>query len=377
MKYTTAGDLHAPSLVAIIDDVPAGLVVSARSIQADLDRWTQGCTCAQGDARDVAALLSGVDAQGRTTGSSVCISIDNRAYAQAAGQAAGSVPRPGAADLPGMLAMNADDCSGAAQAASPRGLSALVVAASIAREYLAYFGVEIQSYVTRIGDVAMREEASEFEKLVFTPLDIETSQVRCPSAQASRLMVDAVEAARAAGDTLGGQLALVVTGVVAGLGSLGTGALDMKARLAQAAFCVPGVMGASFGNAAQVTRVAGSAAFDAIVVGEGGFSRASNKMGGVEAGLTSGMPLVMRVDVAPGPVTRNPVASVDVFTLQPAQADAAAFEPCMVPGLGVALEAQVAFVLACAYQEKFGGTSLADAQAAHEAYLRRLKIAAR
>ena len=185
MKYMTAGELRGASLVAIVDDVPAGLRLQAASIQADLDRWSHGCSCGEQREVDCAAILSGVSADGRTTGSPLSLVVDNAAYRasledEAPGQAA--VPRPGSADLAGLLATDANDCRAIAEGSSVRAHAALVAASAVAREFLAEFGVEIQSYVTRIGAAAMREQPIDFETLRYTPLEIESSPVRCPSA---------------------------------------------------------------------------------------------------------------------------------------------------------------------------------------------------
>ncbi len=178
MKYMTAGELRGTSLVAIVDDVPAGLRLQAASIQADLDRWSHGCSCGERREVDCAAILSGVSADGRTTGSPLSLVVDNAAYRasledEAPGQAA--VPRPGSADLAGLLATDADDCRSIVEGSSARSQAALIAASAVAREFLAEFGVEIQSYVTRIGAAAMREQPIDFETLRYTPLEIESS----------------------------------------------------------------------------------------------------------------------------------------------------------------------------------------------------------
>ena len=222
MKYMTAGELRGASLVAIVDDVPAGLRLQAASIQADLDRWSHGCSCGERREVDCAAILSGVSADGRTTGSPLSLVVDNAAYRasledESPGQAA--VPRPGSADLAGLLATDANDCRSIVEGSSARSQAALIAASAVAREFLAEFGVEIQSYVTRIGAAAMREQPIDFETLRYTPLEIESSPVRCPSAQASRAMEEEITAARAVGDTLGGEVAVAIHGVAPALGS--------------------------------------------------------------------------------------------------------------------------------------------------------------
>ena len=279
MKYMTAGELRGASLVAIVDDVPAGLRLQAASIQADLDRWSHGCSCGERREVDCAAILSGVSADGRTTGSPLSLVVDNAAYRasledEAPGQAA--VPRPGSADLAGLLATDANDCRSIVEGSSARSQAALIAASAVAREFLAEFGVEIQSYVTRIGAAAMREQPIDFETLRYTPLEIESSPVRCPSAQASRAMEEEIAAACVAGDTLGGEVAVAIHGVAPALGSYRGG--GMMARLSKAAFSVNDVVSVSFGSACDVTRRRGSAVYDSAVLGAHGFAHATNML---------------------------------------------------------------------------------------------------
>ena len=378
MKHMTAGELRGASLVAIVSDVPAGLRLQASSIEADLGRWARGCSCGEVRSVDRVAILSGVGADGRTTGAPLSLAIDNAAYAtslesEAPGQAA--VPRPGSGDLCGLLAADANDCRAVSEGSSARAAAALVAASSVAREFLADFGVEIHSYVTRVGDVAMREPATDFEGLAYTPLEIETSRMRCPSPQATRAMEEEVAAARAAGDTLGGQVAVVATGVAAGMGDFRDA--NMVARLSRAAFSASGVVGVSFGDAHEISRRRGSAALDRIALGAEGFVRATNLAGGVEGGFTTGMPIAMRIEIAPSPALRAPMDSVDLETLVAAESTSADYSPCLVGGIAVAIEANIAFELASAYQEKFGGAAMSDIHASFDAYSRRLKLAAR
>ncbi len=378
MKHMTAGELRGASLVAIVDDVPAGLRLQANSIEADLGRWARGCSCGEVRSVDRVAVLSGISAEGRTTGAPLTLAIDNAAYAaslseEAPGQA--SIPRPGSADLCGLLVADADDCRAVSEGSSARAEATLVAASSVAREFLADFGIEIHSYVTRVGDAAMREAAADFEGFSYSPLEIETSRMRCPSPQATRAMEEEVAAARAAGDTLGGQVAVVVTGVAAGMG--GFREANMAARLSRAAYCAQGVTGVSFGDAREVSRRRGSAAHDVIALGEGGFGRASNLAGGIEGGFTTGMPIVMRAEVAPSPALQTPVDSIDLETLAKAESSSIDYSPCLVGGVAVAIEANIAFELASAYQEKFGGAAMSDIHAAFDAYTRRLRLAAR
>lgn len=379
MKYMTAGELRGASLVAIVDDVPAGLRLQAASIQADLDRWSHGCSCGERREVDCAAILSGVSADGRTTGSPLSLVVDNAAYRasledEAPGQAA--VPRPGSADLAGLLATDANDCRSIVEGSSARSQAALIAASAVAREFLAEFGVEIQSYVTCIGAAAMREQPIDFETLRYTPLEIESSPVRCPSAQASRAMEEEIAAgARGRATRLAARSPVAIHGVAPALGSYRGG--GMMARLSKAAFSVNDVVSVSFGSACDMMRRRGSAVYDSAVLGAHGFAHTTNMLGGIEGGLTTGASVVMRVGVAPSASLRAPQKSIDLETLSDAESSSAAYSPCLVGGVAVAIEAEIAFVLASAYQERFGGAAMSDIHSSYDAYMRRLRLAAR
>lgn len=379
MHYMAAGESNGTSLVAIVSDVPAGLRLHEDAINADLSRWAHGRGKEDLPA-DSIHILTGVEG-GRTTGAPVTLFIDNTTYlgiSDEANEGSSSTPRPGTSELVGALKMDMDDCAVVAHRDSLRADAIRVAAACVARELLADFGVEVHSYVTRIGEAAMRESAAALEGLAYAPLDIETSSVRCPSSQATRAMEAALDSAKHAGDTLGGEFALVATGVVSGLGSFTNPAAGMTARLSAAVFAARGVMGIEFGKASQASRMRGFDATDAVCLAPGaGFSRETNMAGGIEGGMTTGMPIVMRATVAPSVRFGIPVPSMDMATLDYAFAQSSSYEPCLAPSSAVAAEAEVAFALANAYLEKFGGDAMADIHASLAAYERRLKQAAR
>ncbi len=377
MRHTIAGELHGTQLLAVVSDVPAGLRFQLASAEADLARWAKGCSCEELGLSECVAVLSGISADGRTNGGPVALAIGNRSRcASPEGQEArsSSIPRPGSADLMRSLSCDADDCSAALECASSRSDAALIAASSVPREFLADFGVEIHSYVTRIGNAAMRETDADFAGLSYAPLEIETSSLRCPSPQATRSMEEEIAAAREAGDSLGGQIAIVATGLAAGLGA--TGPDGLAARLSAAAFSFSETTGVSFGLSNR-SLLRGSDSVDGICVGPAGFSRLSNIAGGIEGGFSTGMPLVMRIDAAPSPAFARRAPSIDFETLEPAEVSSPDCDVCAVPGLAVAIEARIAFELASLYQERFGFAAMSDIHAAHAAYDRRLKLAAR
>lgn len=382
VHYVTAGESNNATLMAIVEDVPAGLCVRENAIDADLGRWA-GCLGCDDLPRDAVRVLSGMS-NGRTTGAPVALALDNAAHAAALGafcaeeRSMAAVPRPGTADIAAALKTDADACLPLARRAALRSDVMRVAAAGIAREFLADLGVEIHSYTVRIGEASMREEPEAFERFAYTPLDVETSAVRCPSPAATRLMEAAIEDARATGDTLGGEFALVVSGVVAGLGDFAAAPRGLSARLAQAVFSAPSVVGVEMGCASAASRMTGAHALDAIVCDAGrGFSRATNRAGGVEGGVSTGMPIVLRATVAPSPAFGREAPSISMDTLDAADRPSEAYHPCAVPSVAVSAEAEVAFVLAEAYRAKFGGDAMSDIHAALKAYNKRLRLAAR
>lgn len=380
MHFMTAGEAQSSAFVAIVDRVPAGLSIQEQAINADLARWAHcsgGEVCPSFGARIVAGVRNG-----RTTGAPVALCLDNdprsSGVAPAPAYAANpQTPYPGTVDLVGSLSADADDCVAMRERFALRTTAVRVAAAAVAREFLADLGVDVYSYVARIGEAAMREQPEAFEGLAYTPLDIETSPVRCPSAQATRLMEAALEEAVAKGDTLGGEFALIATGVDAGLGAGLQAGVNAQVALAGALFSAPGVSGVEFGRAFHASRLLGTDAADAIVADAAGFSRATNLSGGFEGGITTGMPLVMRAVVAPGAAFGMDVPSVDMATLSDVFVRPALYEPCRVSASSVVAEAEVAFALATLYQDKFGGDAMSDIHASLKAYRRRLKLAAR
>lgn len=382
MRYTTAGESNGTSLVAVVTGVPAGLRLHEDAINADIARWAH-CHGKRELPADGIHIITGVNA-GRTTGAPVTLFLDNSAYLASPANAhlnrAGGCtsPRPGTAELAGCLNTDADDCSAIAGRDSLRADVMRVAAAAVAREFLADFGVDVQSYVTRIGEAAMREEARALEGFIYAPLDIETSSVRCPSAQATRSMEAALDRAVEDGDTLGGEFALIATGVMPGLGGYAEPEDNMAMQLTSAVFRARGVTGVQVGCAERASRMRGFDATDAIsLTAAQGFSRETNLAGGVEAGMTTGKPVVLRALVAPSTSFGISVPTMDMATLQPVLARPRAYEPCLVPAAAVAAEAEVSFALANAYLRKFGEGAMADIHAAAAAYERRLKMAAR
>jgi len=389
IRLTTAGESHGRALVAILEGVPAGLPLVAADVDQDLARRMQGH--GRGARMKIEAdrvqFLSGVRA-GATLGSPITLLIENRDFenwrdVMAAEPAAQpprrklSRPRPGHADLAGVLKYDREDARDVLERASARETAARVAAGAVCRRLLQEFGVEVGSHVVALGGIP----ASAPEPLP-VPLDAvaDRSPVRCLDAEATRAMVARIDAAKDAGDTLGGVVEVVARGVVVGLGSHVSADRRLDGRLAAALMALPAVKGVEIGHGFEVAALPGSQAHDEIfradgaaAVRAGGFARKTNRAGGLEGGITNGEPLVLRVAMKPLSTLMQPLQSVDLETGKPAAAQSERSDVTAVPALGVVAEASVALTLAAAYAEKFGGDSLAEARRNFDGYLARLE----
>ncbi|MDO5800735.1 MAG: chorismate synthase [Coriobacteriia bacterium] len=391
MRYVFAGESHGPCLTAVVEDVPAGLRVSESQINSDLARRQSGYGRGgrQSIERDTVQVTSGIRF-GKTIGSPVTLTVRNRDWEnwtdrmavfdeEPEGLVREVTPRPGHADLVGALKTNTDDCRNILERSSARSTAARVAAAGIAREFLADLGVEVFSYVNRIGEAEFREDNPFVNCVSYTPLDIETSEVRCPNAQATRAMIAEIERAKAERDTIGGTFRVVATGLVPGLGGYATADDRLTARLGQALFSIQAMKGVEFGMGFGVARRLGSEVHDPIVLDRERdcFTRASNNAGGLEGGMTTGLPLVATVAMKPIPTLMRPLATVNMDTLEVADASKERSDVCAVPAAAVVAEGEVAFVLANAYQEMFGGSCMADIKANLKSYKARLRTMSR
>ena len=390
MRYMTAGESHGPQLTAIVDGVPAGLRISEAAINADLARRQSGY--GRGDRQaiehDTVSIVSGVRF-GRTIGSPVTLIVENRDWAnwhermalfgEAPADLAREVtPRPGHADLVGALKTNTDDCRDVLERASARETAARVAAAGIAREFLADLGVEIFSYVTSIGQAKMPEKNPMVEAAYYKPLEIELSEVRCPNEAASEAMMREIDRAREAGESLGGTFRVVATGLVPGIGGYAQHGDRLTSQLGAALFSIPAIKGVEFGLGFEAARLPGSSVHDPIQLVKGtGFTRASNNAGGLEGGMSTGMPLIATCAMKPIPTLVTPLDTVNLDTLEVAKASAERSDVCAVPAAAVVAEAEVAFVLAQAYLDKFGHDNMADIRADIAAYQQRVRTVAK
>ncbi len=390
MEYITAGESHGPKLTTIVSGVPSGLAIRIENIDSDLARRQAGY--GRGDRqkieRDRARVTSGVRF-GVTTGAPISIDVENRdwsnwevrmaAFGRAPeGMAREVTPRPGHADLVGVLRNDTDDCRNVLERSSARETAARVAACGVAKEFLAALGVDVISYVTSIGGARMHEGADAIsEAAAYQPVEIEFSETRCPDAQATEAMKREIDAAKEAGESLGGTFRVVARGLVPGLGSYTSGRERLTSRIGAAVFSIPAIKGVEFGLGFEAARRVGSKVHDPIVLDGTTFTRTSNNAGGLEGGMTTGLPLVVTAAMKPIPTLMTPLDTVNLDTLEVEEASRERSDTCAVPAAAVVAEGEVAMVLANAYIETFGSTSMADIKANIAQYLARLETMGR
>ena len=390
MRYMTAGESHGPKLTAIVDGVPAGLRITEEAINADLARRQSGYGrgARQCIESDHVRITSGVRF-GRTLGTPITLEIENKDWPNWSERMAAfgdppadlkreTSPRPGHADLVGVLKINSDDCRDVLERASARETAARVAAAGIARELLADLGVEVFSYVTSIGQAKFKEKDPMLDAPDYKLLEIEISDVRCPNEAAADAMRLEIDKARNLGESLGGTFRIIARGLVAGLGGYASAHERMTSRLGAALFSIPAIKGVEFGLGFEAATLPGSRVHDPITLDSlFGFTRAGNNAGGLEGGMTTGMPLIATCAMKPIPTLANPLGTIDLDTLEPTEASKERSDVCAVPACAVVAEGEVAFVLANAYLEKFGHDNMADIRSNLASYKQRLKTVAR
>src|SRR3954453_1828454 len=381
LRFTTAGESHGPGLVAVVEGLPAGLELTPEAIDRDMARRQLGH--GRGGRmkieKDRADVTAGVR-HGRTLGSPVALRIENRDFVNWEERMSpwpvdGEVdevhlPRPGHADLAGIQKFGFSDVRNVLERASARETAARVAAGALAKALLGELGVSVHSHVLSIGGVA----APEPEGLSPGSFDgVDDSPVRCLDGPASEAMVAEIDAARKANESLGGVFEVRAFGLVPGIGSHVSWDQRLDGRLAQGILSTQALKGVGIGDGFDLAGRVGSQAHDEIFWSEeGGYARETNRAGGIEGGMTTGDPLVVRGAMKPLPTLTKPLRSVDTETKEPAQALRERTDSCTVPAAGVVGEAMVALVLAAAYLEKLGGDHIDDVRAALERYRERI-----
>jgi chorismate synthase len=382
LRFTTAGESHGPGLVAVLEGLPAGLELTPDDLDRDLARrqlghGRGGRMKIETDRAEVSAGIR----HGRTLGSPVAIRIVNRDYSNweermnpwpvDADVAEVHLPRPGHADLAGIQKFGFTDVRNVLERASARETAARVACGALAKAFLRSMGVEVRSHVLSIGSV----EAPRRDRLEVADFDrVDESPVRCLDAGASDAMVAEIDAARKANESLGGVYEVIAFGAPPGLGSHVSWDTKIDGKLAQAIMSIQAMKGVGIGEGFELAPLPGSQAHDEIFWSEeAGYHRETNRAGGVEGGMTTGDPVVVRAAMKPLPTLTKPLRSVDIVTKEPAQALRERTDSCTVPAAAVVGEAMVALVLASACREKFGGDHIDDAVAALRAYLERIE----
>lgn len=376
-RFITAGESHGKGLTAVIEGIPAGLRLGEEDIVPDLRRRQGGYGRGgrQKIERDRAEITAGVR-HGYTLGSPIALWIQNRDWenwhevmaVEAIDGEAKRVTRlrPGHADLAGTMKYGFDDVRPVLERASARETAARVAVGAVCRRFLEEFRIEIHSRTVAIGDVTTTSRSEEDWAAV------EESEVRCSDPAASKRMVDAIDRAKEAGDTLGGTFEMIATGLPIGLGSHVQWDRKLDGRLAQAIASIHAVKGVEFGDGFRLSSTPGSAAHDVILPraewAERAWPRASNHAGGLEGGMTNGEPLVVRAVLKPISTLSKPLPSADLASGDEVQAHYERSDVCTVPAAGVVGEAMVAIVLADAVLEKFGGDSLTETLRNYEGY---------
>jgi chorismate synthase len=357
LRLTTAGESHGPALVAVVEGLPAGLVLDRAAINEDLSRRQQGYgrSPRQKIETDEVEVLAGLR-HGRTLGTPLALVVRNRDHEnwkwgmspwppegepEGKGKESVTLPRPGHADLAGVMKFGLDDVRDALERASARHTAVIVAAGAVAKALLAAIGVTVEGSV-----------AGE---------DLETR----------------IDEARGDRDTVGGIVEVVARGVPPGLGSYATKDERLDARLAASLMGTQAVKGVEIGAGFALAAMRGSEAHDEILRDEQGYRRETNRAGGIEAGVSNGEDIVVRAAMKPLPTLMRPLRSADLETGEPAQALVERSDVAAVEALAVVAEACVAFELARATREKFGGDALADFVAAHRAYVERIPWSAR
>ncbi len=394
LRYITAGESHGRALVGILEGMPSGLSLASDDIDRDLKR-RQGGYGRGGRMKiesDHAEILSGVR-WGKTIGSPIALMIENKDFKNWSDgmssdvAADGSIPavtrpRPGHADLAGAIKYDLHDIRNILERSSARETAMRVALGATARKFLAEFGIAIGSYVTAIGNVMMRRTdimTHDPKSLLSSFRKAERSAVRCPDEAVSKRMVKAIDKAIKGGDSLGGIFEIFVAGVPVGLGSHVQWDRKLDGRLAQAVAGIQAIKGVEVGLGFEMGCRSGSEVMDEIFygadrppIGKKGrrsrFFRRTNNSGGIEGGMSNGMPIILRAAMKPIPTLRRPLRSVDITTKKSVKAAYERSDICAVPAAGVIGEAMVALTIADAFLEKFGGNSLAEVTRNYNAY---------
>jgi chorismate synthase len=377
-RFLTAGESHGKGLVAVIEGMVAGLPLSEDFIAQDLKRRQAGYgrSARMEIEEDKAEIISGVRL-GLTIGSPISLVVWNRVWedwrdVMSIAPADNEIspitsPRPGHADLAGVTKYGMEDIRSIIERASARETAARVAVGAVARRFLREFDIAIRSHTTNIGKHQTKKAKSIDWK------QVESSPVRCADAEAEKAMTAAIDEAKSEGDTLGGIFEVIATGVPVGLGSHVQWDRRLEGQIAQAIMSIPAVKGVEIGSGFSLAGTKGSQAQDIIEPSPEGatppWSRATNRAGGIEGGISNGQPIVVRAAVKPIATLGKPLPTIDLQTKKKTEAHYERSDICVVPAAGVIGEAVLAIVLTNAMLDKFGGDHLKETLANYKNYI--------
>lgn len=396
IRFLTAGESHGPALTAIIEGFPAGMPVDLTALQADMDRRRRGYgrggrMTIEGDRVEI---LSGVR-HGATLGSPITLQITNRDWERWRGamaiEGAGhwdtvaidadpaltridavvTRPRPGHADLAGVLKYGHQDVRNVLERASARETATRVAVGAMARQLLAQFGITVFSGVLQIGQAVAEQIPEDWD---IYRANVDASPVATPDPGATDRMITEIDQAKKNGDSLGGILEVLAVGVPVGLGSHVQWDRRLDARLSGALMSIPAIKGVAFGLGFEAAALPGSLVHDPIYYDPGqGYYRKTNRAGGIEGGISNGEAIRVRLVMKPIPTLYRPLPTVNLQTKAVEEASVERSDTCAVPAAAIVAEAMVGWILAEALLEKFGGDSLAEVQRNLEAYRQDLR----
>jgi chorismate synthase len=372
IRYLTAGDSHGEYLTAIIEGFPAGHRVPIKDIERDLLRRRQsyGRSARQKIETDSVRIVSGLW-KGRTTGAPLTILIQNlgRKVAGKPGGALGTVPRPGHADLPGCLKYGHDEVPAISERASARGTALRVAMGALAKSVLKLFSVDTLGHVLSIGGIDAHPDRSSFAGL---KRRVARSPLYCGDKKAADKMIEIIRTAKKDGDSLGGAVEVIVTGVIPGIGTHVESDRKLDARLAGAMMSIQSVKAVEIGDGLTTYRRKGFESHDAMYLDKGRVRRDTNLAGGIEGSMTNGENIVLRLFAKPIPTSLKRLPTYDMKKMKPTIAPFVRSDVCVLPALGVIAEGVAAWEILNAFTEKFGGDTIDDMRARYEHYASRL-----
>lgn len=389
LRFLTSGESHGKALIGILEGIPSGLSLSEEDIDRDLKRRQSGYGrgARMKIESDHAEILSGVR-WGKTIGSPITLSIENKDWENwiegmsPYNGAKGSIPpvtkpRPGHADLSGAIKYYHNDIRDILERSSARETAMRVALGAIAKKFLSGFGIHVGSYVVQIGKAkvlsSMFNVQSSPKGLLSVFEKAEKSPVRCPSEEATKKIISLIDKTIKEGNSLGGIFEVFVTGVPAGLGSHVQWDRRLNGRLAQSLMSIQAIKGVEVGLGFEMAEHFGSEVMDEIFYSPAKFYRKTNYAGGIEGGITNGMPIILRASMKPIPTLRKALRSVDIITKKSVEAAYERSDICAVPAAGVIGEAMVALIITDALLEKFGGDSIVETKRNYDSYIKHIE----